>query len=178
MRYTATQYATALRAVAADLSTFQQLLADLRAVHERCAGDRAAWSFFVDRNAEPTAQERVLRTVFQDFLSDRTYQFLVQLFRDHQFAQLPRILTIAERMEDGETGSVRVEVVSAVSIPEPTRATLDALLMEKLGRRPISAYAVDPACIGGLRVTIDATRAWDGTVAGKLEQLRVRLRSI
>ncbi|MBI4433905.1 F0F1 ATP synthase subunit delta [Candidatus Uhrbacteria bacterium] len=178
MRYTAKHYAAALRAIAPDLVTFQQLLADCRSVHERLASDRAAWSFFADRTGDPSAQERVLHDVFEDFLSERTYGFLRQLLHDRQFASLPRILAIAARVEDAETGSTRVEVTSAVEVPESIRATLETMLTEKLARRPICVYVVDRACVGGLRITVDQTRAWDGTVAGKLEQLRARIRSI
>jgi ATP synthase F1 delta subunit len=178
MRYTPKHYAEALRAAAADADTFRHLLTDLASVVEHLAADQKVREFFTSATVARDQQESVLRDVFQDFLSKQTYAFLRTLIRNHQISLLEEIIAQSERIAEGEEGSSRVSVESAIALDEATRVRLASFLEEKLKRRVLVTYDARPELIAGLRVTVDGTRHWDGTVAGKLQRLRQHIQQV
>lgn len=176
MKYTAQHYAEALRASVADADTFRHLIADLASVAEHLASDPKVREFFASATIAPVQQEAVLRDVFKDFLGAQTYAFLHTLIGNRQFKLLDEIAARAEQIADVEEGSSRVTVESAKSLKSTIRTRIESALSEKLQRRVLMTYEERPELIAGLRVTVNGTQHWDGTVAGKLQRLRKHLR--
>lgn len=71
-------------------------------------------------------------------------------------------------------GRVSAEAVSAVPLAEAQRAALAQALGSALGRSVELKARVDPAVLGGVRVTVGG-RTYDGTVRSRLAALRERL---
>jgi len=76
-----------------------------------------------------------------------------------------------------DNGIVPVRVVTAVELSEELRERLEQKLVQITGgRRPDVTYAVDPACLGGMRLDYDGTRL-DGTVLRRLENMKQVLKN-
>ncbi len=66
---------------------------------------------------------------------------------------------------------VQVIVTSAVPLSDEEKATIRSELGRRLGRNVETEYRVDPSLLGGLVLNL-GTYVIDGSMAGKLEQLR------
>ncbi len=67
--------------------------------------------------------------------------------------------------------SVKAIITSAIPLSEEEQATIRSELARRLGREVEAEYRVDPSLLGGLVLNL-GTYVVDGSVAGKLEQLR------
>ena len=177
MKYTAKHYAEALRASCGNADTLRHVITDLANVTEHFAADPSVRAFFVSRVIASAQQEKILRDVFRDFLSQQTYAFLKTLIAHRQCALLERIIVHADRLADREEGTARVSIESAVAIGEATRNRIETILTQKLQRRILATYRTEADVIAGFRLTIDGVTEWDGTIAGQLHRLHARIRA-
>lgn len=74
-------------------------------------------------------------------------------------------------------GILPAKAVSAVPLTEDAAARLKAKLESLTGKTVDLSFAVDPACLGGIRLEMDGVR-FDGTVEGRLARLRRDLENI
>ena len=65
------------------------------------------------------------------------------------------------------------DVTSAVPLPADIRAALEAGIARVYGPGIVTAFAEDPALIGGVRVTVGSD-VYDGTIRGALAALETR----
>jgi len=65
------------------------------------------------------------------------------------------------------------DVTSAVPLPPDIRAALEAGIARVYGPGIVTAFAEDPALLGGVRVTVGSD-VYDGTVRGALAALATR----
>lgn len=75
-----------------------------------------------------------------------------------------------------DNGILPVTAVTAVQIPAPLKEKLERKLCAVTGKTVQMTYAIDPECIGGIRLDLDGRRL-DDTVRNHLEQIRVSLKS-
>lgn len=74
-------------------------------------------------------------------------------------------------MEDARTGGTSAEVTSALPLTPEEQETVKRDVLAKLGSGATVSFKVDPSILGGLRVRV-GDRILDGSVAGRLEELR------
>ena len=74
------------------------------------------------------------------------------------------------RLEE-EKWSARVE--SAASLEPVVRAALEEALAKRYGRTLETAFAVEPALIGGMRLTVGSD-VYDGSIRARLDALAAR----
>ncbi len=102
-------------------------------------------------------------------LDERRQRALVEsFFNGLSEGTLP---VLQELHPDGAAGIAKVIVTSAVPLTDEEQATIRAELVRRLGRELETEYRVDPALLGGLVLNL-GTYVVDGSVAGKLDQLR------
>jgi F-type H+-transporting ATPase subunit delta len=77
-------------------------------------------------------------------------------------------------MVEESQGLSRATVVTAVPLPDDLERDLAARLEKLTGRRLLLTKTVDPAVLGGVRVTM-GDRVIDGTVRTNLDKLRAQL---
>lgn len=177
MNYTARAYAITLRDVSTNLDEFRRVIRDGRMVSDHINEDTDVRAFLTDRRVDATVQGRVLAAGFA--ATDERIQRMIQTMVMHrQLSLLPKVVDTAERLADAEEGSARVLIESAEAVPEELRKRLQLALGRQLQKKFSITYVEHPKLLGGLRVTIDDHRCWDGTIAGKLERLRAHLRDL
>lgn len=74
-------------------------------------------------------------------------------------------------------GILSARAVSAVPLSDKDTVRLKEKLESLTGKKVDLTTAVDPACLGGIRLEMDGVR-FDGTVEGRLERLRHDLETI
>jgi F-type H+-transporting ATPase subunit delta len=100
-----------------------------------------------------------------------TRKFLSVLAEKGRLGAIADIATTYGRLADARTGAARAEVVSSTSLTAAQEAQLATTLGTVTGKKVTVTTTVDPALVGGLRVTIDG-RVYDTSVATRITRLR------
>ena len=79
-------------------------------------------------------------------------------------------------LKDEAEGVARARIDSAFPLSEAQLADLRAALEKRFGKKVEATVAVDPALIGGVRITVGDT-VIDGTVQAKLSTMAHQLRA-
>ena len=121
------------------------------------------------------ARRRVLANILTQAGASTLLARLVDLLARHDRVGL--LPALAEEYADAlnrREGRVSAQAVSAVPLAEAQRAALAQALGSAVGRNVELEARVDPAVLGGVRVTVGG-RTYDGTVRSRLAALRERL---
>jgi F-type H+-transporting ATPase subunit delta len=127
----------------------------------------------------PVLEERQREAVIRQFarqaqLSPLTVNALLVLLRRRRLGELPANARRLRSLSDEKNGVVRAKVTSAGSLSETYFKQLQEGLERSLGRRVIVEHEEDPSLIGGI-VTRVGDNTFDGSIAGRLEELERRL---
>lgn len=126
--------------------------------------------------ANPVVAVQTRRAVMTDILArlsvSPTVRNAALLLTDRRRgALLPAIAEDLQRLADEQSGKLQAEVTSAAPLTEAQYAALTATL-EKLTERKITlSRKTDPTLIGGV-VTRIGDKVYDGSLKGRLEELR------
>jgi F-type H+-transporting ATPase subunit delta len=93
--------------------------------------------------------------------------------RSDQFAS---IVEAFEAQLDERLGFVSADVSSAHELTSQQRADLEAQVTRLAGKKAKLRYTTDPALIAGIVARV-GSKVYDGSVRGKLDSLRAKLRS-
>lgn len=115
--------------------------------------------------------EIMLGKLGADAIVNNTAKLLLDRGR---ISDLPAIVARLGEMLDARTGRVTADVVSAVTLDAATLERVRTALGKRLGREVELTASVDPAIMGGLRITVGQL-VFDGTVKNHLSRLRERL---
>jgi F-type H+-transporting ATPase subunit delta len=122
-------------------------------------------------------RRRVLAAVLRAAGASPLLLRLVELLQRHE--RLAILTALAEEYQDAlarREGRFSAEAVTAVPLAPAQRGALTEALRSLLGRAVELKARVDPAVLGGVRVTLGG-RTYDGTVRARLGELRRRLAS-
>lgn len=107
-------------------------------------------------------------------LSAAAKNFLFVLVDHKRIGLLEEILPLFRADIDERLGRVEAHVASAAALSQKDRASLEAALAVKTGKKVRATYAVDPALIGGVVTRVGST-VYDGSVREHLRVLREKL---
>ncbi len=116
----------------------------------------------------------VIRSAFEGRASDLLVNFL-QVLNDHERLDLlPAIAAAYRELRDQRAGRIRVQVQSAVPLPEDQREQLRRKLAEVFRKDPQIETQVDPDLLGGMVVRVDDW-LYDQSVRAQLEDIRKQI---
>ncbi|MBQ6173090.1 MAG: ATP synthase F1 subunit delta [Clostridia bacterium] len=165
------EYAAALFSIAVEKACVPKWEAQLRAVE----AELKAQPDYVRLLTSPDipAEERVslLRAAFAQDTDEEVVSFAALMCRRGRAAQLPEAIERFCQLAD-ERARIRVATVeSARPLREDEKKRLIAALEKKTGGTVELRCEVDPALMGGLRVTVDG-RVIDGSVRERLREIK------
>jgi len=102
------------------------------------------------------------------------HNFLLVVVTHRRTREIPAIRRSFEAAVDERLGWVPAEIASAKDLSDEQKKDIERTIAEKLGKSIRANYQVDPALIGGIRARV-ASREYDATVKGRLENMRQRL---
>ena len=91
--------------------------------------------------------------------------------------KIPALMAEYERLYCEEYGIVTAEVISAVPLSEEQKDRLTEKVSHITGRMVSLRCKVDPALIGGVRLSVQNT-LFEGSIRAKLNELRGQLKSL
>jgi len=100
--------------------------------------------------------------------------FLLVVVSHRRTYDLPAIRREFEAVVDQRLGWIPAEITSAKELDAQQKQELERALGIKLGKFIRAHYAVDPELLAGVRARV-ASREYDATLRGSLEQMRRRL---
>jgi F-type H+-transporting ATPase subunit delta len=117
------------------------------------------------------ARGQILERVFAGRASELFYNFLLVLNDNDRLDLLPAIRATYRELHDKRAGRVRVQVRSAVALPDDQRERLTQRIRDSFHIEPILETGIDPGLLGGLYVKI-GDMLYDASVRAQLENIR------
>lgn len=158
--------------------------ATLRAVHalqpiaHALAADATVRAFFDAQDISAARKEKAIHDAWGSALTHEAQQLVRVLLAHDALREIGDVCAAIQEESDRQRGIARVTVTSAVQMTPDVRLRVEQALTQACGRTVQAEYVIQPSYIGGFAVTIDGSRAWDGTVRGRLDRLRAKLASV
>ena len=121
-------------------------------------------------------KEALLLSIAGDRINADGRSFLRVLIEADRVALLPQIRALFDQLKDDAENVAKATIESALPLSDEETATLTKALEKRFGKKIEATVAVNPALIGGARITV-GDAVIDGSVQAKLEAMRARLRS-
>jgi F-type H+-transporting ATPase subunit delta len=102
------------------------------------------------------------------------HNFLLVIVTHRRTREIANIRRSFETAVDERLGWVPANIASAKELTDEQKKDIERVLGTKLGKLIRTTYQIDPALIGGVRARV-ASREYDATVKGKLENMRQQL---
>jgi F-type H+-transporting ATPase subunit delta len=167
-------YAEALLAEAWDRIRGQETLEELEGLIDLFNQDPQAEAFLCTPGGSRGPRAEAIRAAFAGKVDEIFLNFLLVL-NDHDRLDLLRpILAAYRELYDRRQNRVRVEVRSAVPLPEDQLHRLRDELRQMMRREPILEPRVDPELLGGLVIRVEDW-LYDASVRARLEGIRDQL---
>ncbi|MBK7190609.1 MAG: ATP synthase F1 subunit delta [bacterium] len=173
-RKVAGRYAEALLRTAKPAGTLVACAESYAGVLEVMAASRELVIFLDSPQVREQEKKEVLKKVFGPHLEPVLLDFFNLLLDRNRIELLRDIGTVFAELVEADQGLVRVGVVTAIALPADLETKLRDKLAHVTGKSVILDKKVDPAVIGGVRVTL-GDRVIDGTVRTNLDRLRKTL---
>ena len=122
------------------------------------------------------AREALLLSVAGDRLDGEGRNFVHVLVAAGRVALLPEIAAQFDTLKDGAEATAKALIESALPLTDAELAELTQALAKRFGRRIEATVTVEPALIGGARVTV-GDAVIDGSVQAKLAAMSAQLRA-
>ncbi len=129
-------------------------------------------------NPKLTAPEKeaMLLSVCGDQLDPLGRNFLRVLVDADRITVIPQIASLFDGLKDAAEGVAKAHIESAFPLTDAEFADIKASLEKHFGKKIEATVAVDPALIGGARITV-GDKVIDGSVQAKLQAMATQLRA-
>lgn len=164
--YDLAQSENALDAVASDLGTLKQALAESQELRYLLANP------LIPREKKTDAAVAVATRYETNAL---THKFVGTIGRFGRLAMLGQIVDAFVKLLARRRGEVTAEVVSARPLNDNQRQTIERTLTGTAGRNVRLNLKVDPRILGGLQVKL-GSRLVDASLTTKLDRLRLAMK--
>jgi F-type H+-transporting ATPase subunit delta len=170
-------YAEALLRAAEKQHQADEILQELEALTQQVLRKDPHFQLFLSSGAMGRERKaHVIRSAFENRASDLLVNFL-QVLNDHERLDLlPAIAAAYRALRDQRAGRIRVQVQSAVPLPDDQREQLRRKLAEIFRKDPQLETQVNPDLLGGMVVRVDDW-LYDQSVRAQLEDIRKQITS-
>ena len=168
---TSITYGGALYDLAKEEGLSAQILAELgmfAAVFRENADYR---KLLTEPSIPKSEREALLDEAWKDAIHPYTLNFVKLLCANGTVGQLPDCEAVYHARYNEDNGILAVRAVSAAPMRGELQEKLRKKLEEKTGKRVELTVSVDPALIGGVKLTMDGVQ-YDGTVRHHLDELQ------
>lgn len=167
-------YAEALFEAATEAGAVEPVRADLRAFIEALTESPDLRAFFLLDEGMPTADKRRVAMELTEGGDARFRNFLKLVVDKRRELVVEEVGRLYDGLVERAAGVVKVELTTAVPLPDAVGDELKESLETSLGKTVEITYTVDDSIIGGVRLRV-GDRVADASLRHKFEQLRSRL---
>jgi F-type H+-transporting ATPase subunit delta len=121
-------------------------------------------------------KEALLLSLCGDRLDPQGRSFVRVLVEADRVGVVPQIAAQFESLKDDADGIARAQIDSAFPLSDAELAELKSALERHFGKKIETSVNVDPALIGGARITVGDTVV-DGTIEAQLSTMATHLRA-
>ena len=122
------------------------------------------------------AKESLLLSIAGERLSDDGRNFVRVLVEAERIALMPEIAALFDELKDRAEGTAKAEIETAFELTPAQLAEIQEALARRFGKRIEATVRVNPALIGGARVTVGDTVV-DASVQARLTAMSTQLRA-
>lgn len=121
-------------------------------------------------------KETLLLSIGGDRFNEDARNYLRVLVQTDRIGLMPEIAEVFDTLKDRAEGTAKAEIESAFELTDAQLADIKAALERRFGKRIEATVRVNPALIGGARVTVGDT-VLDASVQAKLAAMATELRA-
>jgi F-type H+-transporting ATPase subunit delta len=173
-RKVATRYAEALLKTAKEGGVLIEVAESFAGVAEAVRGNRDLRTFMESPQVRTEEKKALLGKVFGDRIEPVLLNFFYLLIDRNRIENTRDIAEVFAELVEADQGVVRARVVTAIGLPGDLADRLRGKLEGLTGMKVILEPRVDPAVIGGVKVTL-GDKILDGTVRTNLDLLKKTL---
>ena len=170
-------YTKALIAVGKQQGVFDQLILDLTDVSVKLNENLDFKQYLNNSHVKIESKVKALDTVFQDFISARTKNFVLLLVKNKKLNYLDQIIALAQKghLQDEDISEVVVE--SIIPLTATQEKKLEQVLVKKLGRKVLLRNLINDTMLGGLILKV-GDKVIDASIRGKIQNLKKKINTI
>jgi len=168
-------YAEAVLGAAEKQKQSGEILEELEALTQQVfRADPHFQAFLASSAMGRERKAHVIRKAFENRASELLVNFLLVLNEHERLDLLQPITTAYRDLRDERGGRVRVQVSTAVPLPDDQRERLRQQLAESLHKDPVLELQIDPELLGGMVVRVNDW-LYDYSVRAQLEDIRKQI---
>jgi F-type H+-transporting ATPase subunit delta len=166
----ASRYAKAVFELASEEGEIEEWSSRLAIIRE-VLDDPTARSIIANPSVSLETRLKAVETLGLPGIGPRGLNLMRLLVASRRVDRIDEIVEHFEVFADDAAGRVRASVTTAIALSDADREKLGRELSAQLGKDVRLVAKVDPAILGGLVLQV-GDRLTDGSVAGRLDQLR------
>jgi len=121
-------------------------------------------------------KESLLLSIAGERLNEDARRYVRMLVQADRIGLMPDIAALFDTLKDREEGTAKADIESAFELTDAQLADIRSALERRFGKRIETTVRVNPALIGGARVTVGDT-VLDASVQAKLAAMATELRA-
>ncbi len=174
-KFSVRQYALALFELASEQDALERVVSDIALVTEGIQMNKNLKEFIFDPEKSIEDKRAGLRDLFQDNISDYTYNFITTLLANDDLESLKAIQAYLIKLMDEREGIIEVTVISALPLSTDQKEQIENKISVNTKKKVDLKTKVDPSIIGGLVISTD-NELIDASLRGKIDALRLKLK--
>ncbi len=171
------QLAQALIQIGQEENIFEQLLDNLKNVQEKINLEPDYKHYLNDPHVSLKEKRKALEVIFGDFISHRTYNFILILLKYKALGYLDEVIDYAGKHYYHVQNIVEIIAESVVPLKPEQEKQLLEIFGEKLGKQVIVKNLINHDVLGGLRLHV-GDQIIDASLRGRLQALKDKIANI